>query len=731
MQAARGIAIGGTASLENGWPQGIQSFIDAYLDIVFISDPQGRVLYVNRAFQSITGYPDEAVLGRRPGELLRCAETDPLTAAAIDNAIAEHRALECDIVNARRDGTLYYAEVRLTPIMRADGTVEGMLFAERDVTQLYEERARRTEAEEESRRLRDQLRVAIDTIPDGLVLFDANDRLVISNDRYHEIYDDDDAFDPMAGFAELVRRDIARGKFPDAAGREEAWLAERVASFRNPGDPVIQRLDDGTWLRITERRTLDGGLVSLRTDITELREKQLELERINAELKAALAAQAAAEERFFDIAAISADWFWEQDHELRFTFISESLRDSTGHDPRYTIGGRREDIAAAEIVSPYSGNPDWLEERISRREPFQDFVYQLSPPLDGGGRSWVRISGAPIFDNAGTFKGYRGVGSNITPLIEARQRAEEADRAKSEFLATMSHEIRTPMTAVIGHAEMLVRESDPARVADHARTIGEAGAMMLSLVNDCLDLARIEQGRLLLRTNTLTPADLVERVGRLLRPQAEEKGLEITFVVSAAARAPRLGDETRLIQMLTNLVGNAIAYTDEGHVEISADVDEEGRVLFGVCDTGPGLTQAEAECLFERFAQGPLANQQGGSGLGLAVVNQLTGLMGGTIHIRACTDHNGGTKITLTLPLVMVADAEQDDPLASTPDSAAPAPSLPRRVLVVDDVALNREIMGLLLDALGVEHVIVDSGPAALSVAQTEPFDAYLVDISM
>ncbi|MEM8818787.1 MAG: PAS domain S-box protein, partial [Pseudomonadota bacterium] len=692
----------------------LQTFIDAIEDVVLVTTPDGRITHVNACFERNTGHQRDDVLGARPGEILRCEGTDPAAGAAIDTAIANRCPIVQRILNRRKNGEEFVAEVSMAPICDSGGTVLGLLFVERDVTFLSDETARRADAERESRRLRAQLHAAIETMPDGFVLFDAEDRLVICNRRYREVYGDTaGAYQPGATFEDLLRGDVARGRFPDAVGREEEFLEDRLALHRSPAGPHIQRLVDGTWLRIVERRTSDGGLVGVRTDITELREKQLELERVNAELRTALAARDAAEKRFFDIAAISSDWFWEQDAELRFTFVSQSLLESTGYDPARAIGRKRKDIAFEGPYSDLEGDPAWLEEQIAHQRPFRDFVYRLAvPESDGRRHHWVRISGNPIFDEGGVFQGYRGVGSNISAMVEARERAELADRAKSRFLATMSHEIRTPMTAVIGHADLLVRQRDPAEMIAHARAISEAGDMLLSVVNDCLDLSRIEADRLVLASDPFSPALLVERIGRLFRSRAEDKGLRLSWHTDPSLEPLRLGDEQRLSQVLGNLVSNAITFTDRGEVALFGMVGGDGAIVIDVSDTGPGISAEDAARLFDAFAQGPGAQRRGGSGLGLAVVHQFVGLMKGTISVNPRP--GGGTVMRLRLPLGKAGAGDAGQVV----DGQAAAAK--QRVLVVDDIATNREIIGHLLKEIGAGYRIVVSGKDAIAAASEE-----------
>ena len=223
-------------------------------------------------------------------------------------------------------------------------------------------------------------------------------------------------------------------------------------------------MSSGRWVKSYNQRTSDGGYVGFRVEITELK-------RRTADLEAALAERDAAEQRFFDIASVSSDWFWEHDPEGRFTFISESFERTTGARCDIHIGRTRRELMQDHPETIESADWDWLDARIAARKPFSDFVYRA---FGFGAREvWVRISGAPWHDRSGRFAGYRGVGSDVTTLYSTMKRAEEASRLKSQFLANMSHEIRTPMNGILGMAEILDASPHRARpqeaCCDHAR----------------------------------------------------------------------------------------------------------------------------------------------------------------------------------------------------------------------------------------------------------------------
>ncbi len=573
-----------------------------------------------------------------------------------------------------------------------------------------------------------QLVAAFEALDDGFALYDAEDRLVLCNARYREVYAASAAaMVPGVRFEDILRHGLAQGQYAEAAGREEAWLAERLAAHRGSGVRLEQRLGDGRWLRVVEKPTPEGGRVGFRVDITELKRQQAALEAANAQLTAALAARDAAESRFFDIAAVSSDWFWEQDAEGRFTYLSESFGESTGSDPAEVLGRRRREVHRPEECEARPPDWAWLEARIAAREPFRDFVYRL--PGGGGTGRWVRVSGAPVFGPDGAFRGYRGVGSDVTELTRALRQAEEASRAKSLFLANMSHEIRTPMNGVIAMADLMAEAlTDPAH-RQMIAAIRDSGEMLLSIIDDILDFSKIEAGKLDLETVSFQPAEIARRVENLHTLKAAEKNISFAVLTGRGHDAPRLGDPHRILQILHNLVSNAIKFTEAGEVTVAIRCAPEKPLVLEVRDTGIGMSEAQRQAVFEDFVQADSSTTRrfGGTGLGMAIVKRLVRAMGGGIELESRL--GAGTRVRVTLPLAL---AEAAPAREAPPPEAAPRP-LPAglRVLAADDNRTNRVVLEALLKRLGVVADIVASGPEAVEAGRAGGYDLLLLDISM
>ncbi len=552
----------------------LQAILDTMPNPLIAFDVGNHLVAWNRAFERLVEMPRGSLKSGRSlvGVAKETIRRVPSTEHGIKRmfrAVASGESVEFEW--EREGERLFFVIGR--PM--ADG---GYLSMWRDVTS--ERRAQQLVAETQQRLIE-----AIETMSEGFALFDRQDRLVLSNTRYREMYGVPDlAVSERWNFEQLIRYGLEHGRFSDALGREDAWIAERMAHHTDPsGGTTEQRLDDGRVLLISETRTRDGGVVGIRADITD---------RIRAE---------------------------------------EALR------------ATRDELA------------DKAES-----------LWRLADEID-----------------------------------EARRRAEDADAAKSRFLAMMSHELRTPMTGLLGMVELLSRTRLDSEQDELLRVMRVSAETLLALLNDILDYSKLEAGKVQLEEIPFRPSQVLEDVIHLFEIAATSKGLTLAGSVDPTLPDHLRGDPLRLKQILSNLVSNAVKFTDQGRVTIGLERGgaSDGRieVLGAVTDTGIGISESAQQNLFAAFEQADKST---------------------SFRFSVMMHPAPGT----------VAEREAD----SGDDDQSDAPVYrPGRILLVEDNDVNRMLVSRMLaqDGHRIDEVI--DGSQAVAAVQRVAYDLVLMDLQM
>jgi PAS domain S-box-containing protein len=415
------------------------------------------------------------------------------------------------------------------------------------------------------------------------------------------------------------------------------------------------------------------------------------------------------------------------------SWVNEAFTRLTGYAYDEAVGH-----SPGSLLNTPQTSAETLERLAEARAKLVPVRTEIFNRTKGGGRLWMETSITPIFDAEGNHRLSIAVERDISEgkareaeLARARAEAEEAVKAKARFLANMSHEIRTPMNGVLGVAELLAETPLSPQQADYVETIVESGRALLDIINDILDLAKLQSGKTLLETRAFSLTECIERVLRILRPVAAKKGLELVFAPPDVVPEQVLGDEGKLRQVLMNLIGNAVKFTHDGQVVLRLRPGPAGRIEIDVADTGIGIAPDRVAQIFESFTQADnaISRQFGGTGLGLTISAMLAELMGGEISVHS----DLGRGSVFTLALVLPPAPAEATPLRPAVAVAGAEETLPAglRILVAEDNRTNMMIVRKMLDRAGVAVIEAVTGAEAVDLCRECAPDLVLMDISM
>jgi PAS domain S-box-containing protein len=669
-------------------------------------DAAGATVFVNAQMADMLGYTSEEMSGST-------FATFVVGDVTLDALIAHPGS---ELVLRHRDGRRVVTRITARPIDGDGGAVATVT----DVTE-----ARRREAE--LREAQERFQLAFDNAPIGIALVGLDRRWL----------------DVNAALCGILGRRAEQ--FAGMAVRDTVHPADVEVVF----EPLRQLLDGDVPAFSAERRYLhaDGHVVWMNQSESLVRDAEgkpsyfiVELEDISRRKADALAlqhshdlldrSQALAEIGSWEVdlsAPTGSPLDWSRQTYRLFGVDPESFETTFANIERLVHPEDRETFVAQARLARRAGE---------NGERFDGFDFRIVRP-DGAVR-WVWLQAGMDASQPGTIVGFAQDVTERKRVERELQRSKDeavlASRMKSEFLATMSHEIRTPMNGVMGMTALLLgTDLDPVQ-RDYAETVERSADALLRILNDILDLSKIEAGRLELESVPFDLAAEVASVGELWHPEAVAKGLGFVVDVDPALPAQVMGDPGRIRQIVTNLVSNAVKFTSTGEIVVAVRVSEAAGDCVGVRlevrDTGCGLDPAARERLFEPFTQADASTTRrfGGTGLGLTIARRLVSMMGGSIDVTS--EPNRGSAFTISLRLGLAVGVRLATPTAVPvvrPQSAGPR----GRVLVVDDNPVNLRVAALLLKRIGYEVDEAADGRAAVAAAAATEYDAVLMDCEM
>jgi PAS domain S-box-containing protein len=655
---------------------------------VVVTDSKGRIEWVNDAFSRITGYTLSEVVGLKPGGLLQGPKTNPETVALISERLSSGESVDAEILNYAKNGKSYWVSLEIKPIRNADGEVVNYMAIEADITERVRSDHRRRMQYEISRTLAESetlgaglgrvLRAIATAMSWQAGIFwehlPSKGQLVAS-EIWHQ-----PSLDLGEFGAEIRGIQLRRGE--KLAGK--AWMDGRpIWSAR---DETSKQLFDRTGKPIEDLThafafpcKADAGIVGVLEFLSPaIEEPDQDLLQLFGSLGSQIGqfiTRKQAEANLRETNSLQRAILQSSNYAIICTDENGIIRTFNPAAERL-LGYASDDLIGTENPLVFL-DPEEVQVRASELSlEFGERITEGTDVFFGKARrglpedrEWtfirkdsarlpVLLSVTPLYDEPGKISGYLGIGVDITDrkraereINQARESAEAANQAKSDFLATMSHEIRTPMNGIIGMSSLLMEAGLTQSQREMVEAVRTSGEALMVIIDDILDFSKIEASKLDLIFEDVEIEAVLDGVVDLLAHKAQQKGLQISIIVEP--RTPRRikTDPNRLRQILLNLIGNAIKFTEEGDIIIEVSLESDSKkVAFSVTDSGIGISEEQASRLFRPFSQADASTTRrfGGTGLGLAISKRLADLMGGTITVQST--EGIGSCFSLSLP---------------------------------------------------------------------------------
>lgn len=613
----------------------LKSFSETTNEMYWRTDADHRFTYMSDLVVDAVDIPMSGQIGRTRAELCDDDLSAPHWIEHLSDLDSHKPFKNFQYTRRHTNGETRHISTSGQPVFDESGAFDGYIGVAADITE-------RLEIENKARSAEANLFAAVNALDAMMSLWGPDDRLVMCNERFRELNASvPNICKPGTLFEDHIRAIIREGLLaPDEDA--EVWIQKRLLHRKNPKGSFEMARNEETSILINEARLPDGSMITMAVDISA----QKEAERALRE----------SEHRMRDFGDTAADWFWEMDDDLRFSYVSVVSDDILNAlDDEINLQSGHEVILEGLSELQVGQNGEILAQKL----PFSDI--RFSRTQEDGAEIHMSVSGKPVFDSKGAFLGYRGVGRDITALVETQQalqrekdRAEDANRAKSQFLAHMSHELRTPLNAILGFSDILREQLFGPLGADsyleYAHDIHSSGEHLLSLINDLLDIAKIEAGKQELSDERINIESAIEKSLRLFSHRLTRRKISSRIKTDPAA-THLICDRRALSQMLFNLISNAEKFGREnGELTVETSLRDDGGVLIAVCDDGRGFNANELKTVLAPFGRidNAMTKSIPGSGLGLPIVNGLIEMHGGELDVKSTPGK--GTCVKLHFP---------------------------------------------------------------------------------
>ena len=676
-------------------------------------DNEGLILWSNDNFAILSGFDNSEILGKSPITLFSGTLTNKLITARIIKAFNSGEIINEEVVFYKKDGTNFWAKIKAQPSTEFFQNCKCYYAIFEDIT-------KDKMAKDDLLKSEKRLKTLISNLHTGILFEDENRNIVITNHKFCSMFGIHQSPQSIIGYdseALLIQRQFLFQKPEHYSNRVKQIVKDKKLVVDETIELIDGRILSRDYLPIFIEKEYKGHLWTY-NDITIKKNSEMSL-RIR-------------EEKYRGIIANMNLGLVEVDLLERILFANQCFCEMSGYEYEELIESTTLDLfIKGEYIS-------LLKQQNENRKKGESDTYEIAVKNKRGELKWWLISGAPRLNEKGEIVGTIGIFLDITQqkeletdLIEARKQAEESSKAKESFLANMSHEIRTPLNAIIGMVRELSRNTDDNKQNAYLNNAETAAKHLLSIINNILDISKIEAGEFQLEKNHFSLQNVINETVTIVSVNAKEKELDLEVDINKNLEFAHIGDDSRIRQILINLIGNAIKFTEKGKISISCNAENipglMQKITLSIKDTGIGMNALYLQKIFNKFSQEDksIARKFGGTGLGMAITHELVHLMDGKMDVSSQKDV--GTTISIELSL-KIGDIRKTQ---SAPEKLDFNNLKNIKILLVEDNEWNRLVAVNSLSLYDIKPIEAMNGIEAIEAMKKEQFDIVLMDLQM